>query len=146
MMAGGPGASQGKTGCAGDCPAAANRGQLRSRSLEALELARRATELAAEKQAEDVLLLDLRRSCNFTDYFVLCTATSEPQVKAVVEELAETLPREGSRLLHSEGIASSGWVLLDFGDVVVHVFAPEQREFYDLEELWREATPLLRIQ
>ncbi|MBI3954320.1 MAG: ribosome silencing factor [Chloroflexi bacterium] len=114
--------------------------------MEILELARRAAELASEKRAEDVLLLDLRRSCGFADYFVLCTAASEPQVKAVAEALEDTLPREGLRLLHAEGVPASGWVLLDFGAVVVHIFAPPEREYYNLEELWREAAPLLRIQ
>ena len=118
----------------------------RSAGLEALELARRASELASEKQAEDVLLLDLRPSCSFADYFVICTATSEPQIKAVSEAVEEALEQDGAHLLHVEGLPQSGWVLLDFGDVIVHVFSPEEREYYRLEELWREATPLLRIQ
>jgi ribosome-associated protein len=92
------------------------------------------------------LLLDLRKSCSFADYFVLCTAASELQLKAVADALEETLKREGSRVHHLEGAPDSGWVLLDFGDVVVHVFAPPEREYYALEELWSEATPLLRIQ
>lgn len=114
--------------------------------LETLELARRAAEAASEKMAEDVLLLDLRGACDFADYFVLCSASSEPQMTAVREAVEHALEGDGARLLHAEGEAASGWVLLDFGAVVVHVFSPQEREHYRLEELWHEAMPLLRIQ
>jgi len=114
--------------------------------LEALAIARRAVDIVSEKQAGDILLLDLRAVCNFTDFFVLCSGESEPQIDAICDDLDGLLHREGVTLLHREGTPDSGWVLLDFGDVIVHVFHPEQRAFYRLEQLWGAATPVLHIQ
>jgi ribosome-associated protein len=110
-----------------------------------LAIAHRAVDIASDKQASDILLLDLRAVCQFADYFVLCNGESEPQIKTICEDLDVTLHREGVALLHREGTPDSGWVLMDFGDVIVHVFHPEQRAFYRLEQLWGGATPLLRI-
>lgn len=101
---------------------------------------------AADKQATDILMLDLRERSGFTDYFVVCCATSERQIKAILEEIDKTLTQSGARLLRREGAPESGWVLLDFGDVIVHVFSPELREYYQLEKLWAEATPVVRVQ
>jgi ribosome-associated protein len=80
------------------------------------------------------------------DYFVICTGTSERQLGAITREVADTLKRE-ARLtpLSSEGDPASGWVLLDYGDVVVHVFAPGERDYYRLEELWGAARPVVTI-
>lgn len=91
-------------------------------------------------------MLDLRGISLIADYFVLCTGTSERQIKAVVDEIVGTLARE-ERLkpLQIEGTPDSGWVLLDYGSVVVHVFSPEVREFYRLDKLWSQAVPVLRI-
>jgi ribosome-associated protein len=116
-------------------------------SAEALGLARRVVDLASDKQASDIVLLDIRGISLIADYFVICTAGSERQASAILKELGDRLLDEFRRKpLHTEGKADSGWVLLDFGDVIVHVFSPEQRAFYNLEELWAAATPIVRLQ
>jgi ribosome-associated protein len=80
------------------------------------------------------------------DYFVLCNAESTPQFRAILEEVEKQVKAAGGRRLHVEGEASSGWVLLDYGAVVVHIFDPELRAYYKLEELWKEARLVVRIQ
>ncbi len=100
---------------------------------------RAAISAAREKQAEDVILLDLEGLGAFTDYFVLCTGFSSPQLQAICDEIEERLKRIGIRLLHREGKAGSDWMLLDFGSLIVHVFTERARHFYDLERLWRAA-------
>jgi ribosome-associated protein len=94
---------------------------------------------AQEKQAEDVILLDLAGLGAFTDYFVVCTGFSSPQLEAICDEIEEQLGRSGVRLLHREGKAGSDWMLLDFGSLIVHIFTERARHFYDLERLWRAA-------
>lgn len=91
-------------------------------------------------------MLDVRASCSFADYFVVCTGESERQLDAIWEAVLDGLQEQGVTPLHKEGPRGSGWLLLDFGAVVVHVFAPEEREFYRLEELWKDAVQVLRIQ
>lgn len=104
-------------------------------------------DLLSDKQASDILLLDIRGVSLIADYFVICTVGSERQGAAILRDLDERLLEDFRRRpLNPEGRADSGWVLLDYGDVVVHVFAPAQRAFYDLEELWSSATPLVRLQ
>jgi ribosome-associated protein len=115
-------------------------------ALESLVKARRAVELAVDKQATDIALLDIRHLSALADYFVLCSASSERQIRAVFESVDETLGKEGVRLLRRDGSPESGWVLLDFGDLIVHVFSPEQRAYYRLDQLWKDATPIIRIQ
>ncbi len=91
-------------------------------------------------------MLDLREVSLVADYFVLCTGTSERQIKAVVDDVVETLAREEKlKPLHKEGVPDSGWVLLDYGSVIVHIFSPEMRDFYRLEKIWSRAVPVLRI-
>jgi ribosome-associated protein len=103
-------------------------------------------EAASEKQATDIVLLDARGVCSFADYFVICSGESERQIQAIYEEVAHALKKGGVLPHHHEGTVDSGWLLLDFGDVIVHIFAPSEREYYDLDKLWHEASPLLRIQ
>jgi ribosome-associated protein len=100
---------------------------------------RAAISAAQEKQAADVVLLDLEGLGAFTDYFLVCTAFSSPQLEAVCDEIEEQLERLGTRRMHREGKAGSDWMLLDFGGLVVHVFTERARHFYDLERLWRAA-------
>ncbi|MCX6023763.1 MAG: ribosome silencing factor [Chloroflexi bacterium] len=109
-------------------------------------MARTAVELASEKQAEDIVMLDLREVCSFTDYFVICTGTSSRQIRTIVDEVEKGLRVAGIRTLHLEGADDTGWVLMDFGDVIVHVFHPRELEFYGLERLWSNALPVLHIQ
>jgi ribosome-associated protein len=119
----------------------------RESSLEAQALARRIVEIASDKQASDIVLLDIHPIATVADYFVVLSTASERQMTAVVRDISEALRNEdGVRPLRVEGQASSGWVLIDYGDVVVHLFSAEQRSFYRLEELWAAAVPLVRMQ
>jgi ribosome-associated protein len=116
-------------------------------TAEALSLARRIVDLAADKLASDIVLLDIRGVSLIADYFVICTAGSERQTSAILRNLSEKLLDEFHRKpMHTEGKGDSGWVLLDYGDVIVHIFSPQQRTFYNLEQLWAAATPVVRLQ
>jgi ribosome-associated protein len=99
---------------------------------------------AIDKKAENVKILDLTQISGFTDYFVICSGMSDRQVQAISDSVCSTLESEGFELLSSEGYSDGRWVLLDFGDVVVHVFLDALREYYDLESLWADA-PTLKI-
>lgn len=114
--------------------------------MEAVELARRAVEAASDKQADDIVMLDMREVCTFADYFVVCSGGSERQVKAIADAIDEALSKEGEKDYRSEGGIESGWLLLDYGDVIIHIFDSAQREYYKLEKLWSQATPLVRIE
>jgi len=109
-------------------------------------VARRVVEAASDKQAADIVLLDARGVCSFADYFVMCSGDSDRQIKAIYDEVGHTLKREGILPHHHEGTVDSGWLLLDYGDVIVHIFAPFEREYYQLDELWSQAIPVVRIQ
>ncbi len=98
-----------------------------------------AIEAAQNKKAAEVTLLDLRELGAFTDSFVLCTGYSARQVQAISDAIEEQLAPRGVRLAHREGYDSAEWVLLDYGDFIVHVFSARARRFYDLERLWRAA-------
>ena len=102
-------------------------------------LAKRAAELSLEKKCEDVVILDVRKVSSVTDFFVIATADSERKAKAAYEHIVDELKHDGERPLHIEGGDSLHWVLLDYFDVVVHVFMPDERAFYDLESLWGDA-------
>ena len=92
------------------------------------------------------MLLDAREVCNFADYFVICSGDSERQIQAIYEEVGHSLKKDGILPLHHEGTVGSGWLLLDFSDVIVHVFALPEREYYQLDKLWSQAIPIVRIQ
>ena len=102
-------------------------------------LARRAAELALEKKCEEVRILDLRGLTSVTDYFVIVTADSDRKAKAAAEHIIDELKVDGERPMHVEGMDSMHWILLDYIDVVVHIFMPDERHFYDLESLWSDA-------
>ena len=103
------------------------------------EEVRRAAELALELKAHDVTILDLRGISTATDYFVIASGTSDVQVKAIAEHVVDDLKKEGVRPEHLEGLRGARWVLLDYVDFVVHVFHPQARDFYQLENLWGDA-------
>jgi ribosome-associated protein len=103
-------------------------------------------EVAADKQASNIVLLDARGVCSFADYFVICSGESERQISSIYDEVGHRLKHEGILPNHHEGTVDSGWLLLDFGDIIVHIFSPFEREYYRLDELWSQATPVLRIQ
>jgi ribosome-associated protein len=93
-----------------------------------------------------VLLLDISQVTTFTDYFVIASAVNVRQMQALREALDEALARDEHGPIRSEGDIDSGWVLLDLGDVIVHLLSPEQRAYYDIERLWSKGTPVVRIQ
>ena len=103
-------------------------------------------DVASEKQASDILMLDIRKVSGFADYFVIMSAESRRQMQALSEDLQGSMKQAGVSLHHKEGTPESGWVLLDFGDVILHLFATETREFYQLEQLWSKARTVIRIQ
>jgi ribosome-associated protein len=109
-------------------------------------VARRAVEAASEKQADNIVMLDARQICSFTDYFVICSGETDRQITAIQEEIRSALKSEGILAHHSEGTADSGWVLLDLGSVIVHIFSPQMRDYYKLDDLWNKASPVIRIQ
>lgn len=119
------------------------RGGLR---LEPLEIAHKIVEAATEKQASNIVLLDTRDVCSFADYFVICSAESERQIEAIADEIERALRKEAVPPRQLEGTPDSGWVLLDYGGVVAHIFAASEREYYNLDELWCHASPLVRIE
>jgi ribosome-associated protein len=98
---------------------------------------RAAISAAQDKMAEDVVLLDLAGLGAFTDYFLVCTGFSTPQLEAICDEIEERLKHSGTRRLHREGKPGSDWMLLDFGSLIVHAFTERARHYYDLERLWR---------
>ena len=105
--------------------------------LTSLEQARRIADLAQEKLARDVLILDMRPVCSYTDYFVVCTGNNPRQAKAIYDAVREGLKHEEKLVpQHSHGERDASWILADYLDVVLHVFTPEARSYYRLEELW----------
>jgi ribosome-associated protein len=111
-----------------------------------LEIARRAVALAEDKKAADIVLLDLAALTTLADYFVICSGGSERQLDAIADGIVEGLREEGVRPIGREGTSASHWVLLDFGSVIVHVFTPPDRDYYQLERHWSEAKTVLRVQ
>jgi ribosome-associated protein len=111
-----------------------------------LELARRIVALAEDKKAADIVLLELGELTTLADYFVICSGGSERQIDAIADAVADGLRAEGERPLGREGAAASHWVLLDYGSVIVHVFTPPEREYYQLERHWAAAKTVLRVQ
>lgn len=111
-------------------------GQSRSTSRR---LARAIAQISLTKKAKDILIVDLRKLTTVTDFFVLCTGESDTHVKAIVDAIAENLKRKKVKAWHVEGYSSFKWVLMDYVDVVVHVFQQATREFYSLETLWGDA-------
>ena len=103
-------------------------------------------EAASEKQATDIVMLDMRGVCTFADYFVICSGDTQRQIEAICVEIDDVMGREGRAPNSREGNSDSGWILMDFGDVIIHIFTETEREFYKLEKLWSEATPLVSIQ
>ncbi len=99
-----------------------------------LEIVRR---LLKERKADDIEVIDLRERTLIADYFVICCGTSNTHIKAIADGLLSDGRKEGLRKAHAEGYAQARWVLVDYGDVVVHIFAREERDYYDIESLWK---------
>ena len=114
--------------------------------LETLDLAHAIVDAIAEKQGENVVLLDLRAHSTIADYFILCSGRSDRQLKAIIEGMGEHTRRNlDVAPRRVEGDPGSGWVLVDYGDIITHVFTPHTRAFYNLEALWKEAPVLMRM-
>ena len=111
-----------------------------------LQVARRIVEIAEDKKAADIVLLDLAGLTTIADFFVICSGGSERQLDAIAEGVLDGLRAEGLRPIGREGEAASHWVLVDFGSVIVHCFTPPERDFYQLEKHWSEAKTILRVQ
>ncbi len=109
---------------------------------ESESIARHAAALCLDNKAQDLVVFDLHGVTDMTDYFVIASGTSDTHVRGVAEHVLEGMKAAGFSVLHVEGMQQGRWVLLDFFDVVVHVFHPAQRTFYQLERLWSDAKPL----
>jgi ribosome-associated protein len=112
----------------------------------ALDLARRIVELAEDKKAADIVLLDLGGLTTLADAFVICSGGSERQIDAIADGIVAGLRDEGVKPIGREGTPESHWVLLDYGSVIVHVFTPPERDYYSLERHWAAARTVLRVQ
>jgi ribosome-associated protein len=113
---------------------------------QALALARRIVDLASDKKAQDIVLLEIGGLTTVADYFVICSGASDRQLGAIVDGIVEGLREEGTKPIGREGSANAHWLLIDYGSVIVHVMSPPERDFYQLERLWVEAPLLLRLQ
>jgi len=109
------------------------------------DLAHRIVEIASDKKGNDIVLLRTAELTTMADFFVICSGRSDRQVQALAGAIVDELRKDGIRALGTEGRASSPWVLLDYGSVIVHVFAPAEREFYGLERLWGKAAQVVRV-
>lgn len=104
--------------------------------------ARRAARAALDKRAGDLVVLDVQRVSSVTDYFLICSGKSTTHLETITDAIRAELRGEGVNVLHAEGVAESGWVLLDYGDVLMHVFLEDTRLYYALERLWGDAPTL----
>ena len=114
--------------------------------LDSDQLAKAAVDAASDKKASDIILLDIRDVTTIADYFVICSGSNPRQLQAIADALEENLEKQGARMFHREGVADTGWILLDFGDVIVHIFGTKEREYYRLERLWSEAKTVVYLQ
>jgi ribosome-associated protein len=108
--------------------------------LDSKIFAEKIANVVFNKKGYDVKILDLRKVASFADFFVICSADSDTQVKAIADEIDKSLRDEGIKCWHKEGYIALSWVLLDYVDVVVHIFKKETREFYNIEKLWGDAS------
>ena len=118
--------------------ATARRSTTENQTLDAVALANRIASIAADKKAREVRVIDLRGIVSYTDFFVICSGNTERQTKAIHDAVYEDLKHEGLLPRRVEGARDSRWVLMDYLDAVVHIFTPEARSFYRLEQLWGE--------
>lgn len=116
------------------------------RVLEPAEIAKTIVDAAADKKAGDIALLDIRELSVIADYFVICTGNNARQIQAIAAAIGDKMAELGIHSRGHEGNADSGWLLMDFGDVIVHIFGPMERDFYRLERLWSEAPTVVYLQ
>jgi len=111
-----------------------------------MELARSVVTTLEDKKGEDILLLDIQNLASFADYFVLCNGTSDRMLESLAGAIQESVKKQFGMIASVEGKPEDGWLVVDLGDVVVHLFSPDQRDYYDLEKLWDRGKVLLRLQ
>lgn len=111
-----------------------------------MELARTIANLLEEKKGEDIVLLDIHELADFSEYFVICSGTSDRMLRALADEVLEGVRQRQGLKGRLEGQPQDGWLLIDYMDVVVHLFSPDRRDYYRLEELWGKGKVLLRLQ
>ncbi len=131
-------------------PADTRRSELKeltaeSKAMEPADLAHRVVDIASDHKAVDVVMLRTAEVTSMADYFVICSGRSERQVQALAGTIVDELRDEGVRAIGVEGQPAARWVLIDYGSVIVHVFAPEEREYYGLERLWSDAAQVVRV-
>ena len=114
--------------------------------LNTIEITRLIIEALEEKKAENIVLLDIHEIASFTDYFIICSGTSDRMIDSLADAVLENAKHKVDLLGKKEGQASSGWVLVDFGDIIVHLFSPDQRDYYRLEQLWEKGKVLIHVQ
>ncbi len=122
------------------------RWKLTTSEDQPFNLARSVVTTLEDKKGEDILLLDIQDISSFADYFVLCSGTSDRMLQSLADAVMETAKKEYRVISATEGQPIDGWLVVDLGDVVVHLFSPEQRDYYDLEKLWDRGKVLLRLQ
>jgi ribosome-associated protein len=115
-------------------------------ALTTLDLAHRALDAIEDKKGSQIVLLDVHAVSMFTDYFLLCNGESDRQLKAMVDGVEEALATAGRKRLGLEGTVESGWVLLDYGDLMIHIFTLERRAYYRLDELWKAGQTIVKMQ
>ena len=114
--------------------------------LKPIELARTITTIIEDRKGEDIVLLDIQKISDFTDYFVICSGTSDRMIDALANDVVKQLRTEDKVRGSVEGEPHDGWILVDYGSVILHIFSPNRRQFYNLEELWAEGKTLLHLQ
>ncbi len=111
-----------------------------------MDLARSVVTTLEDKKGEDILLLDIQNLASFADFFVLCNGTSDRMLESLADAVQESVKAQYGMNARAEGEPADGWLVIDLGDVVVHLFSPDQRDYYDLEKLWDRGKVLLRLQ
>lgn len=114
--------------------------------LEPSDLAQRIADLLSDRQAEDIVLMDIGKVSSFTDYFVIATVDNKRQMTSLIDALDVDLRGDGIRPRRTEGTPDSGWVLIDFGDAIVHLFSRDERTYYQLESLWAQGVSVVHMQ
>lgn len=113
--------------------------------MEGSELARKIVDILEEHKAEEILLLDVRKQIDIADYFVIASGTSDRMIESLTEYVVDVIRDEYQIHGFPQGVIGGGWMLVDFGDVIVHIFSPDRRAFYSLEDLYRESKVLLKV-
>lgn len=115
-------------------------------NLNTIELSRKIVETLEDKKAEDILLIDIHELADFASMFIICSGTSVRMIQALAKNVVDSVKKHLPQRPRVEGQPEEGWLVLDMGDVVLHIFTPDQRDYYQLEDLWTEGKVLLHLQ